>query len=62
MSNEVYAKGTKVPVERTRMEIEALLTKHKATSTMAVAVIPVLVTTTDSSPLAGRGRKLTRCI
>lgn len=30
---EVYAKGTKVPVEKTRMEIERLLTQHKARAT-----------------------------
>lgn len=30
---ETYAKGTRVPVERTRMEIEALLSKHKARAT-----------------------------
>lgn len=33
MPGEVYAKGTKVPVERSKVEIETLLVKHKARST-----------------------------
>jgi hypothetical protein len=31
--SEVFAAGTKVPVEKTRMELEQLLAKHKARST-----------------------------
>lgn len=31
--SEVYAKGTKVPEERSRLEIETLLERHKARST-----------------------------